>query len=145
MKKLLFLLFLLSPFAFSQELTIGPLVDVSKCTPDIVSGLTKVCFAADGVHVSLGGRPYGPPLPDPGPPGPEGPPGPQGLQGNQGFTGDSGPTGPIGPAGPAGPQGVQGIIGPPGPPPPNPFHLSCQPGLGSIPKGFTNLVCTWAP
>lgn len=138
MKKLLLPLLLVAPL-FAQQVTLGPLVDVSKCTPD-PSGQTSLCFAADGVHVSLGGRPFGPPLPTEGPPGPQGNPGPPGPQGDKGWTGDQGPLGPVGPVGPPGPQGVQGIVGPP---PPANFTLTCLPTSGSVPKGFT-ATCTWS-
>jgi len=52
--------------ASAQMLYIGPLnqppIDPSKCVPS-PDGQTAVCFANDGVHVSIAGAPFGPPLP----------------------------------------------------------------------------------
>ena len=79
--KTLFLVFALSLTAAAQTISIGPLVDASLCKP--VPNQTGLCFASDGVHVSLGGAPFGPPLPQgvKGDPGPQGPPGPPGTSG----------------------------------------------------------------
>lgn len=71
MKRLIFFL-LLSTFGFGQVMYIGPLnspaIDPSSCIPSN-QGQTGLCFASDGVHVSIAGQPFGAPLPASGPPG----------------------------------------------------------------------------
>ncbi len=71
-------------------------------------------MASDGVHVSIAGAPFGPPLPATGLQGPPGPPGVQGIQGIQGVPGV-----------------IQG----------SKLTLQCAAGTGTVPKGFTS-ICT---
>jgi Collagen triple helix repeat (20 copies) len=158
----LFALFLCT--AHAQILFLGPFasspIDPSQCKPD-PQGQTGMCFASDGVHISIAGAPYGPPLPVSGP---MGPPGPAGPQGDSGAIGPAGPAGPPGPQGSIGPTGPQGITGPPGPSgaggpqgpqgpqgstgpqgPPGVVNgsvvngtLKCQPSKGTVQSGFTS-------
>lgn len=105
-------LLVLTGSVFAQILTLGPMgapaIDPSKCKP--VDQQTSLCFATDGVHVSLVGEPFGPPLP----------------QGQKGDKGD------IGTQGVVGPQGAQGIQGNPGKDAvfPQTITLTCLTGFG---------------
>lgn len=168
--KYIWILFL-SSICAAQVVTLGPLstpaIDPTSCTT--AANQTSVCFASDGVHVSIVGAPYGGALCDSTNPacrGPQGSPGvqgPQGVQGSQGTTGATGPAGGTGPQGPpgqdgpsgaTGPSGPQGAVGPAGPQgsqgPPGVIKgsvltgtITCQPQSGgSIPKGFTS-ACTF--
>lgn len=95
------LLFVLSLAASAQVLYFGPFkappIDPSQCTPDTQNGQTGVCFASDGVHVSIAGNPFGGALCDSSNPACKGP------------QGDPGKDGAVGPAGPQGSPGV--IVG----------------------------------
>ena len=156
--KYIFLLFL-STICAAQVVTVGPFtgpaIDPSQCTT--TANQTSVCFATDGVHVSIVGNPYGGALCDSSNPACKGPQGVQGTPGADGATGPAGPTGsqgPVGQPGPAGPTGPQGAVGPAGPQgsqgPPGVVKgsvvagtLTCAPQAGgSIPKGFTT-TCTF--
>src|SRR5882757_6286848 len=99
--------------AAAQTITVGPIggppIDPSQCIP--TDNQTSLCFAKDGVHVSLSGAPFGPPLPQ-GQPGSQGPAGPQGVDGLPGPKGDTGSQGPSGPQGSQGVAGIQGVPGP---------------------------------
>lgn len=107
MKSILLLVVILAgSLAFAQTITIGPLVPPSGCQS--VSGLTSVCLANDGVHVSISGAAFGPAISSGGAVGPQGPAGPAGPQGTPGAQGVKGDTGAVGPAGPAGQQGPIG-------------------------------------
>lgn len=98
---------LLSCFAGAQQITLGPFnqppVDPKNCVVD-KNGQTTMCFAKDGVHVSIAGQSFGGSLCDstnPACQGPQGDPGVKGDKGDQGIQGI---------------QGIQGVKGDPGVP-----------------------------
>lgn len=68
----------LAAIGHAQIISVGPLtggpINPSQCVA--VPQQTAMCFASDGVHVSIAGAPFSGPLPASGPQGPQGPPGP---------------------------------------------------------------------
>lgn len=152
--KLLFFL-LLAGIASAQIIVVGPMnqppVDPSLCQVD-KNGQTSICFAKDGVHVSIAGQPYGGALCDSSNPSCKGPAGVNGSTpvfnigevntvvnqpASVWVTGD-----PLNlslnfniPQGPQGSPGV--IVG-------NVLNgtLKCAKGQGTVQAGFTDL-CTF--
>jgi hypothetical protein len=101
-----------------------------------------VCFALDGVAVSIQGAAFVNVTPPQGPQGVPGPAGPQGATGPAGADGTPGPQGPAGATGATGATGPTGPQGPPGIANGSTFTLTCKPELGhTIGSGFST-VCT---
>jgi hypothetical protein len=102
----------LASFVSAQVIYLGPLngpaIDPSQCVVS-PNGQTGICGASDGVHISIAGAPFGPPLPVSGPQGPAGAQGPPGPSGSTGAAGPAGPAGAQGPTGQAGAQGPPGV------------------------------------
>jgi len=124
--------------AAAQIIYLGPMqggpIDPSLCVPDQVAHQTGLCFANDGVHVSIAGAPFGNPLPL------KGDKGDPGIAGNNGVDGKDGQAGIVGPPGMDGKDGQPGAAGPPGKDAvfPTKITLTCLPSTGSVPKGFTS-------
>lgn len=127
-KYLLFSFLFLAGAASAQEVWLGPLITPDKCIPDKVNNYTVMCHATDGVHVSLGGQPFGGALCDSTNPACKGPKGDQGVPGKDSQV--------------PGPQGIQGVpglvIGTNGT-----IDIACPGGKGTIQAGWVTKTCTF--